>query len=209
MVYSKKRVKKGVEEKMFKKLTLVRGNSLSEVLTYTDLRSYLFTLLFVGLSIAVPMVFHQFNLAGPTFLPMQIFVLAAGLIFGWRAGLIIGVTSPLISYAITGMPMMTILPQTVVELTTYGFAAGMLREKTNLRTIWALVAAMAAGRVALLAVVTVFHFGRAIYSPLGIADSPLAVVWASVSQGWPGIVIQLAALPFIVKYGQKLLGKSA
>ena len=60
------------------------------VLQYTEVRAYIVTIIFVLLDVAVPWVFHQFHLAGPTFLPMHIFVFIAGLLFGWRVGLIVG-----------------------------------------------------------------------------------------------------------------------
>jgi hypothetical protein len=139
---------------------------------------------------------------------MHIFILVAGLLFGWRAGVVTGFLSPLISFAISGMPVANILPQTVIELSTYGFVSGMLREKTNLRIIWSLLAAMVAGRLALLLTVSIFNIGRAIYSPLGLEASPVSVLWSVISQGWPGIVIQLAAIPFIVKLGQRIMEKN-
>ena len=96
------------------------------VLKYTDIRSYVLTLVFVLLDVLVPWVFHQFHLAGPTFLPMHIFVLIAGLVFGWRAGLIVGLLTPLASYAVSGMPVLRILPQIAVELSAYGLD-GLIR----------------------------------------------------------------------------------
>ena len=94
------------------------------ILKYTDIRSYVFTVTFILLSVLLPFVFHQFHLAGPTFLPMHIFVLVAGLLFGWRAGLIVGLFTPITSYAIAGMPLLKIMPQIIVELSAYGLLAG-------------------------------------------------------------------------------------
>ncbi len=166
------------------------------ILTYTDIRSYIFTSVFVALSVLVPWVFHQFHLAGPTFLPMHIFVLMAGLLFGWRAGVTVGGLTVLISYGVSGMPALTVLPQIVVELSAYGFAAGLLREKLNLPVIWALLGAMLAGRLALLVAVSVMYLGaNNIYSPLGPATNPLTAVWTTMAQGWPGIVLHLALIP--------------
>ena len=106
------------------------------LLKFANIRSYLFTASFVMMTIMLPFVFHQFHLAGPTYLPMHIFVLLAGLLFGWRAGLIVGLFSPLASHAISGMPTLAVLPQIVVELSVYGVVAGLLREKFHLRVFW-------------------------------------------------------------------------
>ncbi len=188
-------------------LTASESLPLPRVLKYTDVRSYAFTAVFVSLAVATPWVFHQFHLAGPRFLPMHIFVLAAGLLFGWRAGLAVGLFTPLASYAVSGMPALTILPQTLVEISAYGLVAGILREKFNLRMIWALIGAMIAGRLALLATVSLIYLAGNIYSPLGTANSPLAVLGTAVSLGWPGIAIQLASIPLLLKLLEKLAFK--
>ncbi len=191
---------------MIERIAISRPSPLPLVLKYSDIRSFVITLVFVSLNLWVPWVLHQFHLAGPTFLPMHFFVLIAGLGFGWRAGLIVGLLTPLASYAISGMPPLRILPQVVVELSAYGLVAGMLREKLNLRVIWALLGAMIAGRLALyVAVLVIYLILAKTYSPLGLEANPLLVVWSVIRQGWPGMAIQLALLPAIMW----LMGKLA
>ena len=82
---------------MISRIAISKPLPFPVILKYTDIRSYVLTLVFVLLDVLVPWVFHQFHLAGPTFLPMHIFVLIAGLVFGWRAGLIVGLLTPLTS----------------------------------------------------------------------------------------------------------------
>lgn len=184
---------------MIGRIAISKPQPFPVVLRYTDIRSYVFTLVFVLLDVLAPWVCHQFHLAGPTFLPMHIFVLLAGLLFGWRAGLIVGFLTPLTSYAISGMPVLRILPQIVVELSTYGLVAGILREKLNLRVIWSLIGAMISGRLVLcLAVLSVSLIVGESYSPLGLEANPFIVVWAVIKLGWPGIVIQLASIPIVI-----------
>jgi LytS/YehU family sensor histidine kinase len=190
---------------MISRVAVSESRFFPTVLTFTDLRSYVFTVTFILLAVATPWAAHQFHLAGPTFLPMHIFVLLAGLLFGWRAGLAVGLFTPLASYAITGMPVIAILPQIVIELSCYGLVAGLLREKLNLRFVWALVGAMVAGRLALILTVSILSLSGAIYSPLGAEASPFAAVWSTVKQGWPGILIQLILIPFIVILLEKWL----
>jgi niacin transporter len=180
------------------------------ILKYTDVRSYVLTFTFVVLSVLVPWSCHQFHLAGATFLPMHLFVLIAGLVFGWRTGLIVGLLTPLASYLVSGMPALTVLPQIVVEVTTYGIVAGLLRQNLRLRPIWALLGAMAAGRLALFTFVGIMYLTLGTsYSPLGAEANPAAAVWATVRQGWPGVVIQLALIPVIVWLLGKLAPKTA
>jgi hypothetical protein len=196
---------------MYSRIAMTERRTLPRVLTYTDIRSYAFIAGFVALAVATPWVFHQFHLAGPIFLPMHIFVLMAGLLFGWRAGLAVGLFTPLISYGISGMPVLTLLPQIVVEVSFYGLVAGMLREKLNLRVIWSLIGAMIAGRLALLLAVLILWLGGAIYSPLslytgmGAEANPLAVLWSTISLSWPGIAIQLISLPLIIELVERFL----
>jgi hypothetical protein len=190
---------------MINTIAVSKSRPFPIILKYRDIRSYVLTFVFISLSVFVPWVFHQFHLAGPTFLPMHIFVLMAGLAFGWRAGLIIGLVTPLASYTISGMPAPQILPQVVIELSVYGLVAGILRERFHLRVIWSLLGAMVAGRLALFvgAIGIYLIFGK-LYSPLGLEASPYLVVWSIIKQGWPGIVIQLALIPLIVWLAAKL-----
>ena len=121
----------------------------------------------------------------------------------------VGLFTPLASYAISGMPVIKILPQIVLEISVYGLAAGILREKFNLRVIWSLIGAMIVGRLSLLLTVVIIQFiSREIYSPLGLQANPLAVLWSMIALGWPGIVIQLAFILPIIKLLEKFLDKS-
>ncbi len=181
---------------MLNRIALSQAKPFPAILKYTELRSYLFTAVFTLLNVAVPWVFHQFHLAGPTFLPMHIFVFVAGLLFGWRFGLVVGLLTPLASYAISGMPQLSVLPQLVAELAAYGLVAGLLREKFSLRVAWSLLGAMVAGRLALLiaASVVILITGQ-VFGPTGVQNNPLLMVWSVMKQGWPGIVIQLTLIP--------------
>jgi uncharacterized membrane protein len=139
---------------------------------------------------------------------MHIFVLVAGLLFGWRAGLIVGLLTPLASNVISGMPILQIMPQIVVELSAYGLIAGVLREKLNLRVIWSLLGAMIGGRLALfLMILAIYLVTGESYSPLGVETSPILSVWSVTRQGWPGMAIQLVFIPtaiwLVAKFARK------
>lgn len=166
--------------------------ALPKALTFSGVKYYIFSAVFVGLSVATPAIFHQFNLAGPKFLPMHIFVLLAGLLFGWRTGLIVGLLSPIMSYSITHMPAMAILPEVTLELAVYGLAIGLLREKSL--NVWAALAgAMILGRL----IRWIFALG------LGLQTDPVKYFQMS----WPGIVLQLAFIPIIVYILQRFFFK--
>ncbi len=174
-------------------ITIARNRSISN-LKITEVVT--FSSLFVALSVALPYIAHQFHLAGPTFLPMHIFVLLAGLLFGWKTGFIVGAMTPLVSFATSGMPPLAILPFLLAEITVYGFVAGLLREKTKLPTIVSLLSAMLAGRIVLILIYS-FTIG-------GIAA--IDTVYSAVSIGLPGIVIQLLLLPIVIPLLKKRFG---
>ena len=194
---------------MINRIAISKPQPFPLVLKYNNVRSYVLTAAFVSLAVLVPWVFHQFQLAGPTFLPMHIFVLMAGLLFGWRAGVIVGLLTPLTSYAISGIPVLTILPQVLVELSAYGLIAGILREKYNLRATWSLLGAMIGGRLALLlALLIIYLVAGETYSPLGLETSPFVAFSSVIKQGWPGLVIQLVSIPALIWLAGKLAAKN-
>lgn len=158
-----------------------------QALKFRDARLYVFASAFIALDVVIPWLCHHVHpLAGPTFLPMHIFVILAGLLFGWRAGLLVGLFTPLLSFGVSGMPLLAVLPQITVELSAYGLAAGILRGKLNLRIIWALLGAMLLGRLALGLAVLLLSWGEA---------NPLLYVWSVIEQGWPGMLIQVIIIP--------------
>lgn len=89
-------------------------------------------LLYVGafsvLAIYTPYVVHFLGgaNAGKIWLPMPFFVLLAGIALGWRAGMATAIVSPLVSYLISGMPVLSILPFITIQLAVLGTVAGFL-----------------------------------------------------------------------------------
>lgn len=160
------------------------------VLKFADVRLYAFVTLFVAMDVAIPWLCHSIHpLAGPIFLPMFFFILLAGLLFGWRAGLLVGILTPLISYGISGMPFLERLPIIVIETSLYGLSAGLLRERLKLNVFCSLLGAMVVGRLVVALALLIMHWS-------GDSNSP-SIVWQSIKLGWPGIALQLVLLPTI------------
>ncbi len=194
---------------MVSKIAVAKVQAIPIILRYTDVRSYVFTGVFILLAVSVPWVFHQFHLAGAIFLPMHIFVLIAGLVFGRRAGLIVGVSSPVVSHLVSGMPALNILPQITVELSVYGFLAGVLRQRYEVPTVWSLLAAMTGGRIALLlTILTIYLASGKSYSPVGLQANPFASFWSIIKLGWPGVVIQLTTIPTLIWLVEKIAARA-
>lgn len=159
------------------------------VIKTSNLNLALFTVIFIALDVLLPFIFHQFGISGQIFLPMHFLILIAALLFGWRIGLMVGLFTPIISYFISGMPLLPILPLVTIEVASYGLFAGFLREKFKLNLILSLILSMISGRLLLgLAVVI-----------LGMPD-PIDHVLNVVKTGLPGTLIQLALVPLIVKF---------
>lgn len=167
-------------------------------------RNMTFGALCLALSLLLPQVFHLVGMqqAGQIFLPMHIPVFIAGLLLGPWYGIFLGVSAPLLSCVLTGMPSAERVLFMMMELTTYGFFSGLFFQTMHVRekrfgALTSLLAAMALGRV-------VYGLGLTIASSLmGMPLGSFAVVWASVISGIPGIVMQLALLPVLVRVVEK------
>ena len=161
----------------------------------TSVKKLVFTAACTALCLVLPMAFHAIPNAGQVILPMHIPVLLCGMICGWPFGAVCGLLGPLLSSVITGMPPAAMLPAMMLECAAYGVASGLLMKyvrtgKDNLDLYISLICAMILGRV-------VAGFAKAwIFTP-GV--SPFAWVSTSLVTGVPGIVLQLAVLPLVVK----------
>ena len=169
---------------------LAQTKTLPRVLSFSEAKYYVFSVAFISAAVFFPWLAHQFQLAGARFLPMHFFIIIAGFLFGWRIGVAVGVLSPLMSYSITQMPSVAILPEVILELAVYGLVTGLLRER-NLHIGLALVGAMFLGRLARLFFVLAW----------GLETDPFFYFQIS----WPGIVLQLASIPLIIYLLQKFV----
>ena len=158
---------------------------------------------FVAFGIILPIAFHFVGAMGSVFLPMHIPVMIAGLFLGPVAGLTVGVIAPLMSSVLTGMPpLMPVLPIMAVELAVYGATGGYLYRKRRLPLVIALAAAMIAGRIA--ALIEVYLLANLLQLTL----KPM-VYMAGMAAGLPGIAIQLAVVPLLVKRLESSLRKDS
>jgi hypothetical protein len=138
---------------------------------------------------------------------MHIPALIAGLLLGPAAGLVVGAGSPILSAAFTGQPTVPYMIPMILELATYGVAAGLLRpaieralgvragasRRSAAAVLVSLALAMLAGRLVWTAVVV------ALAPVVGIQARPIAAAVAAIGAGWPGMAIQLALIPAIVR----------
>ena len=79
-------------------------------LNYSNVKTYLFALLFVAGNIALPQLCHLVPYGGPTLLPIYFFTLIAAYKYGFRVGLLTAVLSPVINHVLFAMPSEAVLP---------------------------------------------------------------------------------------------------
>ena len=131
---------------------------------------------------------------GQMFLPMHLPVFLAGLLVGPVYGGVIGISAPILSHLLSGMPPLAnaTLFRMVFELAAYGFFSGLLYKVTK-KTLFLTLGSMIAGRIVLGFVVWVAVSWR------GFNLSPVIVVGTSVVTGWLGLVAQVILIPLIVR----------
>lgn len=151
-----------------------------------------FSALFIAFGLVLPQFFHLFGGTGPIFLPMHIPVLLAGFFLGAPAGALVGVITPILSSVLTGMPQIPILYFMIIELAAYGFIAGFTFKNLKLNVYVSLILSMIIGRALLAAGVF------ALQPLLGLKLSPQAYMIGAVTNGIPGMILQLVFIPAIV-----------
>ncbi len=152
----------------------------------------------IAASVILPQIFHAIGVVsgtgatlGSALLPMHIPVILAGFIGGPAVGLIAGLLSPLASFAISSMPVVTILPFMVIELGIYGFTAGIM-SKVKFNAFAKLIIIQLAGRAArALAVLAAIYL-------FGSTTLTIASIVEFITAGLFGIVIQWAFIPLSV-----------
>ncbi|NCA92532.1 ECF transporter S component [bacterium] len=161
------------------------------------------TALFVAIGVLLPIAFHTINMFGIIFLPMHIPVILCGFICGPLLGGVAAIIIPLLSSAITGMPV--IYPVAVVmvfELVTYAVVSGtMLRALKKINLIFALYlslfCAMLLGRAVLGAV------SFLLYGVLGNGYTFSGFIMSAFVTALPGIIIQLVIIPWLYFFLKK------
>ncbi len=118
-----------------------------------------------------------------------------------RRRAIAGAAAPLVSFLLSGMPMLAMLPLMMVELCAYGLVAGLLLRGIKLPSLAKVVIAQLAGRVVLTAAtaIAVFAFG---------SSKAIAATWTSdLAAGLPGLALQWALIPLAAYWTESLIAK--
>lgn len=133
---------------------------------------------------------------GEIFLPMHLPIMLVGFLAGPSVGAIAGVLSPLVSFALTGMPSALALPFMCIELMSYGLFAGLL-SKIKMPSIVKVIAVMFAGRaVRILAMLASIYI---------LGNTKLSVISfiTGITTGIIGMILQLTLIPLALRYVEK------
>lgn len=100
-------------------------------LSFTNVKTYLFTLLFVAGNIILPQLCHLMPLGGLTLLPIYFFTLVAAYKFGLRVGLLTAILSPVINHLLFAMPAAAVLPAILIKSTLLAVIASAVARRAK------------------------------------------------------------------------------
>ncbi|WP_307758274.1 ECF transporter S component [uncultured Mediterranea sp.] len=95
-------------------------------LSFANVKTYLFALLFVAGNIILPQLCHLIPMGGPTLLPIYFFTLIAAYKFGIRVGLLTALLSPIVNHLLFGMPAAAVLPAILIKSGLLAIAASAI-----------------------------------------------------------------------------------
>ena len=156
-------------------------------LSFKELKTYLLAMLFVVGNVALPQLCHLIPNGGPMLLPIFFFTLIAAYKFGFAAGLITAVVSPLVNSMLFGMPETAMLPYVLLKSVLLAVAAAFVAHRF--------------GKVSLpllIAVVLFYQVVGTMVQCLAIGDmaSMLPILYTAI----PGMLIQVLVGYLIIKY---------
>ena len=94
-------------------------------LKYSNVKTYLFALLFVAGNIALPQLCHLVPYGGPTLLPIYFFTLIAAYKYGFFVGLLTAIFSPILNHLLFAMPSEAVLPILLIKSTLLAGASAL------------------------------------------------------------------------------------
>ncbi len=161
----------------------------------SPVKKSIITAVCIALCVVLPQAFHAIPNAGSIYCPMHIPVLLCGLICGWQYGLLCGISGPLVSALITGMPPAAVLPGMLVECAAYGALTGLMMQLVHTKKVYpdlyiSLLVAMLGGRI-------ISGIAKALIFSAG-SYSMTAWVTGSFVTSLPGIIVHLVLIPSIV-----------
>ena len=109
-------------------------------LPFSSSKTYLVATLFILGNLVMPQLFHLVPQGGVTWLPIYFFTLVAAYKFGWRAGLLTALASPVANALLFGMPAVAALPAIILKSVLLAVMAGAAASRFKKASVLALVA---------------------------------------------------------------------
>jgi len=155
------------------------------------LRSIVISAAMAALALVLPPLFHVFGL-GSKFLPMLLALLMNGFLVRFRWAVFTGLAVPWISALATGMPPLYPPVAAVVsaEGAVLGGVASLLYRHGRGNAWVALLTAVFCGRATMFTLTSLLA---------GRFSLPPAVAAISLAQGLPGVALQLAVVPLVLR----------
>ena len=156
-------------------------------LTYRDVKTYWIAGLFVVGNILLPQLCHLIPQGGIIWLPIYFFTLIAAYKYGWKAGLLTAILSPVVNSALFGMPLPAVLPAILLKSVLLALSAGYIAHHFKKVSILLLLATVLA------------------YQVIGTAGEWLMTgsFYAAIQDfriGIPGMLVQIIGGYGVIKY---------
>ncbi|MCH5242412.1 MAG: ECF transporter S component [Muribaculaceae bacterium] len=159
-------------------------------LSYSNVKTYWFAVLFVIGNIVLPQICHLVPDGGFIFLPIYFFTLIGAYKYGWKVGLLTALASPLVNHILFGMPPLAVLPSIIIKSVILAFAASFIANKFRTVTL-----------LHLLTVVLLYQIAGS-FIESGIVGS-LVKGFQDFRIGIPGMLLQIFGGYAFIKYALK------
>ena len=156
-------------------------------LNYDEVKTYLWTTVFVACNLVLPQLFHLIPQGGVIFSPLSLVILTGAYKFGWKTGLLAAVLSPLVNHLITGLPAWDVLQVMTLKLVILAMVAGLAAQ--HFKTV----------SLPLLIGVVLVSEAIGCLGELLLTGGIEATI-ADFTIGWPGLLMQVIGAWLILKF---------
>ena len=156
-------------------------------LHYGEVKTYVWTAVFVACNLVLPQLFHLIPQGGVIFSPLSLVILAGAYKFGWKTGLLAALLSPLVNHSLTGMPAWEVLPVMTLKLAVLAVVAGLVAQQFKAVSVLLLIGVVLASKA-------IGGLGELLLT--GGIDATTA----DFIVGWPGLLLQVVGTWLILKY---------
>ncbi len=167
-----------------------------------DISNLLIAVLFSGLGIAVPVLFHALGL-GSVFLPMYLPLAVGAYLLTRTNALMLGFFTPLFSAVLTGMPPFypPVVFMMMLQLPAFCFTISLLTHRYKTAILISLAAAVLLDRLLLIVLFYLVY-------PLFSIDSRIITIYDLI-KSLPGIALLFIVVPLAVPRCVALLKKNS